>query len=75
MHLNDNKIINNIHNSIHNNENHNIENHNNNNDDNDNDNNLFTGGQQSCNRTLKVGPSFCGETHLLLNKLEYFNYE
>ena len=33
------------------------------------DNNLFTGGQQSCNRTLIVGPSFCGTTHLL-NKLQ-----
>ena len=41
------------------------------NDDNDNnDNIMFTGGQQSCNRTLIVGPSFCGKTHLLLNKLQ-----
>ena len=40
---------------------------------------LHTGGQQSCtegtlcnncNRTLIVGPSFCGKTHLLLNKLQ-----
>ena len=50
------------------------ENHDNNiitNDDNDNnDNIMFTGGQQSCNRTLIVGPSFCGKTHLLLNKLQ-----
>ena len=43
------------------------------NDDNDNnDNIMFTGGQQSCNRTLIVGPSFCGKTHLLLNKLQLF---
>ena len=60
-----NKYTNNI---ITNNEiiNHN-ENHNNNiitNDDNDNnDNSMF-------NRTLIVGPSFCGKTHLLLNKLQ-----
>ena len=39
----------------------------NNNDENHNI--MFTGGQQSCNRTLIVGPSFCGKTHLLLNKL------
>ena len=31
---------------------------------------MFTGGQQSCNRTLIVGPSFCGKTHLLLNKVQ-----
>ena len=40
-----------------------------------------TGGQQSCNaeeavlktnRTLIVGPSFCGKTYLLLNKLKLF---
>ena len=31
---------------------------------------MFTGDQQSCNRTLIVGPSFCGKTHLLLNKLQ-----
>ena len=75
VHLNDNKIINNktaklashdeniIHN-YNNDENHNI----NNNDENHNI--MFTGGQQSCNRTLIVGPSFCGKTHLLLNKLQ-----
>ena len=43
------------------------ENHNNNiitNDDNDNNNNSMF------NRTLIVGPSFCGKTHLLLNKLQ-----
>ena len=50
------------------------ENHDNNNYTNDdtdnNDNIMLTGGQQSCNRTLIVGPSFCGKTHLLLNKLQ-----
>ena len=35
----------------------------NNNNNNDNDN--------KCNRTLIVGPSFCGKTHLLLNKLRF----
>ena len=59
-----NKYTNNI---ITNNEiiNHN-ENHDNNvitNDDNDNNDIMF-------NRTLIVGPSFCGKTHLLLNKLQ-----
>ena len=42
------------------------ENHDNNNyinDDTDNNDN-------NCNRTLIVGPSFCGKTHLLLNKLQ-----
>ena len=43
------------------------ENHNNNiitnDDNNNNDNSMF-------NRTLIVGPSFCGKTHLLLNKLQ-----
>ena len=34
---------------------------------NDNDN--------KCNRTLKVGPSFCGKTHLLLNKLRLIRLE
>ena len=52
-----------------------IINHNENHDSNittndNNDNIMFTGGQQSCNRTLIVGPSFCGKTHLLLNKLQ-----
>ena len=51
---------------INHNENYDNNNHTNNiitNDDNDNiDNN--------CNRTLIVGPSFCGKTHLLLNKLQ-----
>ena len=26
--------------------------------------------ENNCNRTLIVGPSFCGKTHLLLNKLQ-----
>ena len=34
---------------------------------NDNDN--------KCNRTLIVGPSFCGKTHLLLNKLRLIRLE
>ena len=59
---------------INHNENHDNNNYTNNiitNDDNDNtDNIMFTGGQQSCNRTLIVGPSFCGKTHLSLNKLQ-----
>ena len=37
------------------------------NNDNDNDN--------KCNRTLIVGPSFCGKTHLLLNKLRLIRLE
>ena len=56
------------------NENHDNNNYTNNvitNDDTDNnDNIMFTGGQQSCNRTLIVGLSFCGKTHLLINKLQ-----
>ena len=36
---------------------------------------MFAGGQQSCNRTLIVGPSFCGKTHLLLNKLQLFRLD
>ena len=59
---------------INHNENHDNNNYTNNiitNDDTDNnDNIMFTGGQQSCNRTLIVGPSFHGKTHLLLNKLQ-----
>ena len=59
---------------INHNENHVNNNYTNNiitNDDTDNnDNIMFIGGQQSCNRTLIVGPSFCGKTHLLLNKLQ-----
>ena len=38
--------------------------HNNNND-----------GDNKCNRTLIVGPSFCGKTHLLLNKLRLIRLE
>ena len=58
---------------INHNENHDNNNYTNNiitNDDTDNNDIMFTGGQQSCNRTLIVGPSFCGKTHLLLNKLQ-----
>ena len=58
---------------INHNENHDNNNYTNNiitNDDTDNnDNIMFTGCQQSCDRILIVGPSFCGKTHLLLNKL------
>ena len=36
-------------------------------DDNENHNNQI---DNNCNRTLIVGPSFCGKTHLLLNKLQ-----
>ena len=41
---------------------------NNNNDNNNDDNN-------KCNRTLIVGPSFCGKTHSLLNKLRLIRLE
>ena len=41
--------------------------HNNNNNNDNNDN--------KCNRTLIVGPSFCGKTHLLLNKLRLIRLE
>ena len=54
------------HKIILNNENYNdiiLNNENHNNEINHNDNNM-------CNRTLIVGPSFCGKTHLLLNKLQ-----
>ena len=64
---------------INHNENHDNNNYTNNiitNDDTDNnDNIMFTGGQQSCNRTLIVGPSFCGKTHLLLNKLQFIRLD
>ena len=36
-------------------------------DNNENHNNQI---ENNCNRTLIVGPSFCGKTHLLLNKLQ-----
>ena len=39
-----------------------------NNDDNNYDNN--NDDNNKCNRTLLVGPSFCGKTHFLLNKLQ-----
>ena len=58
---------------VNHNENHDSSNYTNNiitNDTDNNDNIMFTGGQQSCNLTLIVGPSFCGKTHLLLNKLQ-----
>ena len=42
----------------------NNENHNNQIDDNNNQI------ENNCNRTLIVGPSFCGKTHLILNKLQ-----
>ena len=43
-------------------------------DDNENHNNQIDDNinqiENNCNRTLIVGPSFCGKTHLLLNKLQ-----
>ena len=45
-----------------------LKNDDNNNDINNDDNN-------KCNRTLIVGPSFCGKTHLLLNKLRLIRLE
>ena len=42
-------------------------------DDNENHNNQIDNNNKidnNCNRTLIVGPSFCGNTHLLLNKLQ-----
>ena len=68
-------IINHDNNNYTNNEiiNHN-ENHDNNNYTNDdNDNQIDTATlvlHNNCNRALIVGPSFCGKTHLLLNKLQ-----
>ena len=60
------------------NENHNNQIDNNQIDDNDsqiddNNNQIDTATlalHNNCNRTLIVGPSFCGKTHLLLNKLQ-----
>ena len=46
--------------------NNNDENHNANENHNDNDEN----NDENNNRTLTVGPSFCGKTHLLLNNLQ-----
>ena len=63
----------------HDNTNNEIINHNENHDNNnnytndDNDNQIDTATlalHNNCNRTLIVGPSFCGKTHLLLNKLQ-----
>ena len=75
MNKNDeNNIINNNdeNNFINNNdENHNDENHNDENHkdkENHNDENI----DENNNRTLIVGPSFCGKTHLLINKLQLF---
>ena len=73
LHLNNTKIINNNDENIINNYN-NDENHNINKND-ENHNVMFTGGQQSCNRTLIVGPSFCGKTHLVLTKLQLFRLD
>ena len=68
LHLNDNRIINSNDENIINNYNNDENLIFNNNDESHNI--VFTGGQQSCNRTLIVAPSFCGKTHLLLNKLQ-----
>ena len=46
------------------------ENHNNQIDNNQIDDNNNNQIDNNCNRTLIVGPSFCGKTHLLLNKLQ-----
>ena len=46
------------------------DNNNDNNNDDNNDNN-----DNKCNRTLIVGTSFCGKTHLLLNKLRLIRLE
>ena len=71
-----NEIIN--HNENHDNNNYTnneIINHNENYDNNNYTNNIITNDNNDnidnkCNRTLIVGPSFCGKTHLLLNKLQ-----
>ena len=70
-----NEIIN--HNENHDNNNYTnneIINHNENYDNNNYTNNIITNDNDNidnkCNRTLIVGPSFCGKTHLLLNKLQ-----
>ena len=61
----DNNQINTATLALHNNQiDDNNENHNNQIDDNNNQI------ENNCNRTLIVGPSFCGKTHLLLNKLQ-----
>ena len=71
-----NEIIN--HNENHDNNNftnNEIINHNENYDNNNYTNNIITNDNNdnidnNCNRTLIVGPSFCGKTHLLINKLQ-----
>ena len=58
---------------INHNENYDNNNYTNNIITNDNNDNFNTGTlalHNNCNRTLIVGPSFCGKTHLLLNKLQ-----
>ena len=65
-------IINHDNNNYTNNE---IINHNENHDNNNYTNNIITNDNNdnidnNCNRTLIVGPSFCGKTLLLLNKLQ-----
>ena len=73
-----NEIIN--HNENHDNNNYTnneIINHNENYDNNNYTNNIITNdnndnNDNNCNRTLIVGPSFCGKTHLLINKLQLF---
>ena len=62
-------IINHDNNNYTNNE---IINHNENYDNNNYTNNIITNdnNDNNCNRTLIVGPSFCGKTHLFLNKLQ-----
>ena len=71
-----NEIINHIENHDNNNyTNNEIINHNENYDNNNYTNNIITNDNNdnidnNCNRTLIVGPSFCGKTHLLLNKLQ-----
>ena len=57
------------------NENHNNENQNDiplNNEINNDKINLNKDNNNMFNRTILVGPSFCGKTHLLLNKLQLF---
>ena len=71
-----NEIINHNENHDHNNyTNNEIINNNENYDNNNYTNNIITNDNNdnidnNCNRTLIVGPSFCGKTHLLLNKLQ-----
>ena len=79
-HDNNNYTNNEIMNHIENHDNNNYTNnetinHNENYDSNNYTNNIITNDNNdnidnNCNRTLIVGPSFCGKTHLLLNKLQ-----